>query len=61
MVGGVWHQRRSGRTIAITVEPLRELTAPQHRQLDEEAGLVGAVMEAAVTLTVGTVTVGAHA
>ena len=61
VVGGVWHQRRSGRTIAITVEPLRELTAPQHRQLDEEAGLVGAVMGAAVTLTVGTVTVGAHA
>jgi Winged helix DNA-binding domain len=61
VVGGVWHQRRSGRTIAITVEPLRELTAPQHRQLTEEAGLVGAVMEAAVTLTVGTVTVGAHA
>src|SRR5215510_6713535 len=43
VVGGVWHQRRSG------------------RQLDDEAGLVGAVMEATATLTVGTVTVGAHA
>jgi DNA glycosylase AlkZ-like len=61
VVGGVWHQRRSGRTIAITVEPLQQLTAPQLRQLDEEASLVGAVMEAAVMLTVGTVTVGAHA
>jgi Winged helix DNA-binding domain len=61
VVGGVWHQRRSGRTIAITVEPLQQLTAPQRRQLDEEASLVGAVMEAAVMLTVGTVTVGAHA
>jgi DNA glycosylase AlkZ-like len=61
VVGGVWHQRRSGRTIAITVEPLRELTTPQRRQLDEEVELVGAVMEAAVMLTVGTVTVGAHA
>lgn len=61
VVGGVWHQRRSGRKLAITVEPLRELTAPQRRQLDEEASLVGAVMEATVTLTVGTVTVGAHA
>ena len=30
-------------------------------QIEEEAGLVGAVMEAAVTLTVGTVSVGAHA
>ena len=61
VVGGVWHQRRSGRKLAITVEPLRELTAPQRRQLDDEAGLVGAVMEATATLTVGTVTVGAHA
>src|SRR5215469_528980 len=61
VVGGVWHQRRSGRRLAITVEPLRELTAPQRRQLDDEAGLVGAVMEATPTLSVGTVTVGAHA
>jgi hypothetical protein len=61
VVGGVWHQRRSGRKLAITVEPLRELTAPQLRQLDDEASLVGAVMEATATLTVGTVTVGAHA
>jgi hypothetical protein len=61
VVGGVWHQRRSGRKLAITVEPLRELTAPQRRQLDDEAGLVGAVMEATATLTVGAVTVGAHA
>jgi Winged helix DNA-binding domain len=61
VVAGVWHQRRSGRKLAITVEPLRELTAPQRRQLDDEVDLVGAVMEAPATLTVGTVTVGAHA
>jgi Winged helix DNA-binding domain len=61
VVGGVWHQRRSGRNIAITVEPLRELTAPQRRQLDDEVSLIGAVMEATATLTVGTVTVGPHA
>jgi hypothetical protein len=61
VVGGVWHQRRSGRKLAITVEPLRELTAPQRRQLDGEISLVGAVMQATPTLTVGTVTVGAHA
>src|SRR5215470_6271721 len=61
VVGGVWHQRRSGRKLAITVEPLRELTASQRRQLGDEVDLVGAVMEAAATLTVGTVTVGAHA
>jgi hypothetical protein len=61
VVGGVWHQRRSGRKLAITVEPLRELTVPQRRQLDDEAALVGAVMESPAKVTVGTVTVGAHA
>ena len=61
VVGGVWHQRRSGRRLALTVEPLRELTSSQLRQLDDEASLVGAVMEATPTLTVGAVTVGAHA
>jgi hypothetical protein len=61
VVGGVWHQRRSGRKLVITVEPLRDLTAPQRRQLDDEAGAVAAVMQATATLTVGTVTAGAHA
>lgn len=61
VVGGVWHQQRSGRKVAITVEPLRELTAKQRRQLDDEVDLVGAVMEAEATLTVGTVAVGPHA
>jgi hypothetical protein len=61
VVGGVWHQRRSGRRLAITVEPLGELTATQRRQLDDEVELVGAVMEAEPTLTVGPVTVGPHA
>ena len=61
VVGGVWHQRRSGRKLAVTVEPLRELTAAQRRQLEDEVELVGAVMEAKPTLTVGTVTVGPHA
>jgi hypothetical protein len=61
VVGGVWHHRRSGRRLAITVEPLGELTATRRRQLEEEVDLVGSVMEAKPTLTVGTVTVGPHA
>jgi Winged helix DNA-binding domain len=61
VVGGVWHQRRSGRKLAVTVEPLGGLTATQRRQLEDEVDLVGAVMEARPTLTVGTVTVGPHA
>jgi Winged helix DNA-binding domain len=61
VVGGVWHQRRSGRNLAITVEPLRALSTAERRQLDEEAELVGAVMEATASVKVGTVTVGPHA
>jgi hypothetical protein len=61
VVGGVWQQRRAGQKLAITVEPLRDLTARQLRQLDHEANLVGAVMQAAATLAVGPVTVGPHA
>jgi hypothetical protein len=61
VVGGVWHQRRSGRKLAITVEPLRDLTAAQLRQLDHEVGVVATVMQATVTLTIGTVTTGPHA
>jgi hypothetical protein len=61
VVGGVWHLKGSGRKLTVTVEPLRELTATHRRQLDDEVELVGAVMEAEATVTVGTVTVGPHA
>ncbi len=61
VVGGVWHQRRSGRALEITVEPIVTLTATQRRQLDDEAEVIGAVMDGRPTLTVGPVTVGPHA
>jgi hypothetical protein len=60
-VGGVWHQRRSGRKLDITVEPLRALSAAQRRSLDEDVALVGAVMQAEPRLAIGRVTVGPHA
>ncbi|MEV4473666.1 winged helix DNA-binding domain-containing protein [Nonomuraea salmonea] len=60
-VSGVWHQRRKGRTMDVTVEPLRDLTPAQARELDEQVQRLGVVMEAAPRLTIGTVTVGAHA
>ncbi|MEH1165304.1 winged helix DNA-binding domain-containing protein [Micromonospora sp. CPCC 205539] len=34
-VAGVWHHRRSGRTIHVTVEPLRALSAGRRRALAE--------------------------
>jgi hypothetical protein len=61
VVGGVWHQRRTGRRLAVTVEPLRDLTRAERLELDGEVELVGVVMEAEPTLTIGTVRVGPHA
>ncbi|MFJ1828885.1 winged helix DNA-binding domain-containing protein, partial [Streptomyces sp. NPDC088178] len=61
IAAGVWHQRRSGRRIAVTVEPLSPLTGGQLRQLEEQVARVGDVLEGKAELTVGKVTVGAHA
>ncbi|MCX5441065.1 winged helix DNA-binding domain-containing protein [Streptomyces sp. NBC_00063] len=60
-VAGVWHQRRSGKRIAVTVEPLERLTAGQLKELELQTARVGDVAEGAVELTVGKVTVGPHA
>jgi hypothetical protein len=60
-VAGVWHQRRSGRVLDITVEPLVPLSARQRRELDEQGERVGEILEARPRLAIGTVTVGGHA
>ncbi|HXV42169.1 MAG TPA: crosslink repair DNA glycosylase YcaQ family protein, partial [Anaerolineae bacterium] len=60
-VAGVWHQRRTGRRIEITVEPLGELTARQRRELDDQVERIGEILEGTPRLTIGAVTVGAHA
>ncbi|MBE1484758.1 winged helix DNA-binding domain-containing protein [Plantactinospora soyae] len=61
VVAGVWHQRRSGRRIDVTVEPLGRLTAPQRRNLDDQVHRIGEILEATPRLTIGEVTVGPHA
>lgn len=61
VVAGVWHQRRSGKKIDITVEPLEALTRAQLSELDEQVDMVGEIMEGRPSLTLGTITVGAHA
>jgi hypothetical protein len=58
---GVWHQRRSGKKIEITVEPLEKLTAAQSRGLDEQVEWLGAFLDGTPHLTIGEVKVGAHA
>ncbi|MFJ3723542.1 winged helix DNA-binding domain-containing protein [Streptomyces sp. NPDC090045] len=45
-VAGVWHQRRTGRRIALTVEPLGRLSAAHRRALDEQVERTGAMLEA---------------
>ncbi len=61
MVAGVWHQRRSGRKIEITVEPLQALTTAQRRELDVQVERIGQFLGATPALTIGTVNVGGHA
>lgn len=60
-VAGVWHQRRSGRKLDITVEPLEDLTAAHRRELGEQVERVGEILEGKPQLTIGAVTVGGHA
>jgi hypothetical protein len=61
VVAGVWHQRRSGRRLDITVEPLRRLSASQRRELDDQVARIGEFSGGEPQLTIGTVTVGPHA
>ncbi|MFF2860170.1 winged helix DNA-binding domain-containing protein [Streptomyces rubiginosohelvolus] len=61
VVAGVWHQRRSGRRIAVTVEPLKPLSGARLRDLEEQVERIATIMEGTAELTVGQVTVGPHA
>ena len=36
IVRGVWHMRRAGRRLHVTVEPFDELSAPQRREVDDQ-------------------------
>jgi len=60
-VAGVWHQRRSGRWLDITVEPFDQLTAKERRDLDGQVERMGAFLNAQPRLTLGPVIAGAHA
>jgi hypothetical protein len=60
-IAGVWHQRRSGRKMDITVEPFDRLTAGQRSELDDQVERIGNFFESTPRLTIGTVTAGPHA
>ena len=59
-VAGIWHQRRSGHRLHVTVEPFTDLSQGQRRKLDSEVQRLGAILEAVPTLAIGTVTAGSH-
>jgi hypothetical protein len=61
IVRGVWHQRRSGSKVAITVESFVDLSARHRREIDAQVERIGAVLEASASWTTGEVTVGPHA
>ncbi|WP_236595026.1 winged helix DNA-binding domain-containing protein [Saccharothrix sp. 6-C] len=61
VVAGVWHQKRSGRRIVVTVEPFAALSPAHAAGLDREVARVGEFLEGRPELTVGTVSVGGHA
>ena len=61
VVAGVWHQKLSGRKVAVTVEPFTGLSTRQRRALDDQIDRIGEFFEATPALTVGPVTAGPHA
>jgi len=63
VVAGVWHQRRSGKRITVTVEPIGPAldSAAARKELAAQAERVGDVLEGRAELVVGAVTVGPHA
>jgi hypothetical protein len=60
VAAGIWHHRLTGRRVDVTVEPFDDLTTRRRRSLETEVERLGAVLEAAPTLTIGTVTAGSH-
>jgi hypothetical protein len=61
MVGGVWHQKRAGRYLDVTVEPVVDMSAAHRRALDAEVDRVAAFAELTPRLTIGPIPVGPHA
>ena len=61
VVEGVWHSRRVGSQLHVTVETLREPTTGEVAAVEERVLRLGEVLDARPSLTLGPVTAGAHA
>lgn len=61
VVGGLWHQKRSGKRVVVTVEPFVRMTAARRDELATQVDRVATILGATPELTIGEVTVGGHA
>jgi hypothetical protein len=60
VVAGVWKRESRGRRVAVQVEPFTPLSPDQHTRLEAAAARIGAILDAAPTLTLGPITVRPH-
>jgi hypothetical protein len=60
IVQGVWHLRRQGRRLHITVESFDALSAQQRRAVDDQVARIGHIVEGDPVLTIGAVGAGKH-
>jgi hypothetical protein len=61
IVAGVWHQRRSGQRLHVTVEPVRRLSAAQRAELERRVERIAEIQQATAELEIGRVSAGPHA
>jgi hypothetical protein len=61
IVAGVWHQKKAGRTLHVTVEALTTLNRRRRQLLEAEVDRLAAILTCTPSLTLGDVTVGPHA
>lgn len=60
IVGGIWHQRRSGGMLHVQVEPFQSLDVSQRIELEAQVERVARIQEIGVRWTVGSVQAGKH-
>jgi hypothetical protein len=61
IVAGVWHQRKVGRVVHVTVEALTALNRRRHKLLEAEVDRLAAILACTPSLVLDEVTVGPHA
>ncbi|NUR62299.1 MAG: winged helix DNA-binding domain-containing protein [Catenulispora sp.] len=61
VVGGVWHQKKSGRKVTVTVEALEDLEGDRLTELYAQVDRLSEIVDARATLVLGEVSADAHA